>query len=202
MAGDTTSSCIKAGGAGGILLIPAIFMNIILTIVGLVAPTSIYVLGTTILQTWYVVVQGIACVIFGIGVLLLSLGTYGLWKLYNNAFPLVVGIIGIVVTAFWYLVMPISVVNLQIGIIISAIAIILAGVFFVLLGIAFILLQEKTGSSELSLATGILSTIAGIISLVGGGAIFANNVIIAAVGFVILIPAAICAALIFFKLLR
>lgn len=199
---DATKSAIKAGGAGGIVLVPSLFVNIILTIIGILVPTSIYVLGTTILQTWYVVAQGVANMVFGVGILLLSLGTYGLWKLYNNPFPLVAGIVGIVVAVFWYLVVPVSVANLQIGIILTAVAIIVAAVFFVLLGIAFILLREKISSKELSLATSSLSMIAGILLLAGGAAVFADVVLIAVVGLAMLVPTAICLALIFFKLLK
>lgn len=182
---DDTSAYLKSGAAGGIVLMAAAIINLVLTI-------AAFVDRGVIAQFWYSIVSSIGSVALGMSALLLALGAFGLWKLYQNPFPLVIGIIGILVTVFCYLTVPFLFFNIGIALIISIVALILAGVFFILFGVAFMLLRDKTGYSGLSLTTGILSIITGAILC---------SVIIAVVGLAMLVPTAICIAYIFLKTL-
>lgn len=188
---DETSAYIKSGGAGGIVLVPAAIINLVLTIAVFVnVPLAIQLqLGAA--PFWYSLAMSIGSVILGMSALLLALGAFGLWKLYKNPFPLAVGIIGILVTVFTYLLVPFLFFNIGIATILSIVSLILGGVFFILLGVAFILFRDVTGSSGLSMATGILSIIAGALLC---------SVIIAVVGLAMLVPTALCTAVIFLKL--
>lgn len=174
---------MKAGGAGCIILLPALFLTIALTIVGLV---NINFMA----QLWWQITSIVATMIMAVGGLLISIGAIGLRTQYRSTFSLAVGIFGIVAAVFSIVATPISILLPGIAFAVGLVVLILIGVFFILLGIAFFLVRNQTGYGGISLAAGILSLISGALIC---------SIFISIVGLIMLIPAAICAAYVFFK---
>ncbi len=181
----------KAGAAGCILLLPSVFIILILTILGMVNITFLA-------AAWYQIMSIVGSIILYISVLLVSSGARTLGKHYGAGISTAAGIIGIVaviigmvsvILGFVLLVLPIVIVA-QAAIILGLVSLIMIGVFLILLGVTFIIIREKTGVGGLSMGAGIMALIA--------GALFCT-IIISFIGMMILIPAAICAALVFMR---
>lgn len=182
---------IKSGAAGCIILIPGLVLTLIGTILGWA--NLALVLAPPL---WYSILLVVASVILYIGVLLISIGAMKFGKYYNNTFPKVTGIIGVIATIIGIVAGALALVSLSAAVlagaalILSVVALILIGVFLILFGIVFIILKLKIGYSGLSLATGILAIIC--------GATFCSW-LLSFVGVIILIPTAILAAYLFLK---
>jgi len=182
---------LKSGVSGCVLLLPASFMTLILTILGMANPALVVAS-----PLWYSITEMVASILIVIGILLVSIGAMKLGTYYKNALPKVAGIIGLVagiigiVSSILGLIGLFAPVLTGIAGIIGIVMWILMGVFLILLGVAFIVLRGEIGYSGLSLGTGIMSIIAGAMTC---------SIFISFVGIAILVPTAVCAAYLFTK---
>jgi hypothetical protein len=114
---------------------------------------------------------------WAVGLVLLSIGIFGVWKQYKDNFAFKVGIFGMVVMAvglilriitwyYFYAVTSISWIRTGAGLlgltgVCGLLWLVLNGVFLLLLGINLIKLKEKTGIRTATLFTGCFTIIAG-----------------------------------------
>jgi hypothetical protein len=185
------SSMMKIGGVGSIILTVGLIIGIIFQFITL----SVHYWE---IPGWLIPLSIAIAVIAAVGLVLISIGAFGLWRQYEGSFSLVVGIMGIVTMAIAFAMSAITWVNFSqyirgsgISLIAAIIDFVFVGVFFILFGVAFILLRGKTGHSGLSLTVGILGIIAGA---------FYCSILLALipVAQILLIPTMICTAYIFF----
>jgi len=181
------ASGIKSGVSGFILMIPAIFMTVILTLI-------------TSAQLWYIIVRRVADLIFVVGILLVSIGAMKLGKYYHNILSSVAGILGLVgaiiglVGAIMGFVVAFVPALAVITNIMVPVAFVLEGVFFNLFGVALIVLRDKIGLVGLSIGTGVMAIIVGALMY---PAILVGIIVLA--DMIVLIPTAVCAAYLFLK---
>ena len=115
---------------------------------------------------------------WAIGLILLSVGIFGLWKQYKHKFSLTVGIFGMVTMAvglvlsivLWWnggattaissYIRNLSLVPV-IVLITGILWLVLNGIFLILLGVNLVKLNEKTGIKRLTKSAGILTIITG-----------------------------------------
>jgi hypothetical protein len=185
---DGVASEIKSGISGFALLVPAVFMAIILTVIGIASPGSAA-------QLWYGIFGEVIALIFAIGVLLVSMGAVIIGKYYQNVLPYAAGIIGIVgatlglVGAIMGVVVLFSPALAVVTNVMVPAASVLDGIFFILFGVALIILRNKVGLVGFSISTGIMAIVVGALMCPE-----ILSVYLTLASMVVLIPTAICGA--------
>jgi hypothetical protein len=186
---------VKSSAVGCILWVAAIFITLIIVVIGLANPAIIRTQ-----PLWYVITDIVASMVMVIGVLLVSVGAMKLGKYYNNALLIVTGIMGLVAGIIGL----VSTILGLAGIFADALAgvagimglamWVLTGVFLVLLGISFVVLRAEIGYGGLSMGTGIMLLIAGAMACFT----WIHGVVLLVDG-LITIPALVCTAYLFLK---
>lgn len=183
------SGGIKSGTTGCVFLLIACFMTLTILIIALASPLSQ-------LQLWYQILSIVTSAILSIGVLLAGAGALKLGRYYKDALSKAAGAIGLVAGIMGIVGLILGIVALFVAVIAGVavifgfVILIITGVFLLLLGIAFVVVRDKIGRAGLAMGTGIMAIIS--------GAMFCS-VLISFIGIIILIPTAICAAMLFMR---
>jgi hypothetical protein len=147
---------------------------------------------------WVSIVSITTAAIGMVGIVLIFIGTLGLWTQYKSSLSLMTGIVGLIAAIIWL----VSVIlqgaffmgygygGEYLGLGIAAVE--LLGVFWIFLGLVFILLRNETGQYGITMAAGIMMMIVGTLLC---SIIWAALTLIWAM----LVPTLICAMVVFFK---
>lgn len=161
---------MRVGGIGAIFCMLAIIAEVVAIIMLWVSPIDYVFAGTHIDFG-----SGIA---WAVGIALLSVGAFGLWKQYKTSFPLVIGIMGIVTMALglvgtvllWLDGFALTSISSMFSFgfpllnLIGVMGIVwleINGVFLILLGVGLIKLRGSTGVAGATRSTGTLALITG-----------------------------------------
>ncbi len=161
---------MKVGGIGAIICMLAAIEGMVAIIMLWVSPIDYFFAGAHMDFG-----GGIA---WAVGLALISIGAFGLWKQYKHKFSLVIGIMGIVTMALglvasiilWLDGMAITSISatfdwgfplLDLIGIIGIVWLVITGVLFILLGVALLQLKERTGVRSATMFTGVLTLITG-----------------------------------------
>lgn len=165
-----SNDMMKIGGIGAIIGMLAVIEEIVAIIMLWVSPIDYFFAGAHMDFG-----GGIA---WAVGLALISVGAFGLWKHYKKSFPLVIGIMGIATMALglvasillWLDGMAITSISATFGWgfpllnligVAGIVWLVLTGVLFILLGIALIKLKESTGVRNVTMFAGVLALIIG-----------------------------------------
>lgn len=153
------NAMMKVGGIGCIIWL--VCMIILIAMMALL-PSLVGTMGAAQAAAWAMLAL---VIVMCVGILLASIGGFGLWKQYAHALPLIGGIMGLIsailliVGIIVLLVSPIAI--LSWGLWIFLIAGVILSIFLLLIGISFIMLRTVIGT-ELALPTGVLWIIGGV----------------------------------------
>jgi hypothetical protein len=179
---------MKVGGVGCLLTMVSLLMMNAFFFMPRAIPTP----------DWVSIVSITTAAIAMMGIVLIFIGTLGLWTQYESSISLMSGIVGLIAAIIWFVGVILEGAFFYgygyearyLGLGIAAVE--LLGAFWIFLGAVFLLLRNETGQYGFTMAAGIMMMIVGTLLC---SIIWATATLIWA----LLLPTLICAMIVFFK---